>query len=159
MFREAAEGARPAKMPGVRNIHRFSNQGDAQLMPAKKKLTETVSETAAPAAKRVTRTRTKKSEEPVAAAETKTAETKPAARTRKPAAPKTQTPAATHKAPARKVAVRKPVAAAAPEFDIEMHRAEIEREAYFQWINRGGGHGSDAQDWLRAVEIVKARYA
>jgi hypothetical protein len=121
-------------------------------MPAKKKLTETPLATPAAAPKRKTATRTKKVEVPAAAApapEVKAKTTKTAT-----AAPKT--PAATHKSTPRKSAPRakaSPVAA----FDIELHRAEIEQEAYFLWINRGGVHGHATEDWLRAVEIVKAR--
>lgn len=74
--------------------------------------------------------------------------------------------AATHKSPARKATVRKPAAKAAaaaaqPEaargFDVAAHAAEIERVAYFLWLDRGAGHGAEGEDWARAVEIVRAR--
>lgn len=67
----------------------------------------------------------------------------------------TATAAATHKAPARRAAAKKP---AAPVFDVEMHRAEIEHEAYLMWINRGHEHGQAHEDWLAAIELVKARH-
>lgn len=93
------------------------------------------------------------------------AETKPAAKrtVKKAAAPEVvaakppaakRTAAATHKAPATRAA-KKP---AAPGFDIELHRAEIEREAYLLWVNRGHAHGQEHEDWLSAIEIVKARH-
>lgn len=127
-------------------------------MPAKKKLTETAAETPAPAPRRRATPRPKLTEPAVEAPAPAPAKPAPKApaKPRKAAAPKT--PAATHKAPARKVAPRKS-SPAAPAFDLDRHRAEIEREAYFLWLNRGGVHGSDAQDWLDAVALVKARYA
>ncbi len=64
------------------------------------------------------------------------------------------TAAATHKAPATRATKK----AAAPVFDIELHRAEIEREAYLLWVNRGHTHGREHEDWLSAIEIVKARH-
>jgi|GEM_PF-5095961 len=108
-------------------------------MPAKKK-----SDVASPAA---------------AGAETKKpAVKKPAAPRPKPAAkasPKAPTAAATHKAPARRPSAKKP---AAPVFEVEIHRAEIDREAYLLWAGRGHEHGQAREDWLAAIEIVKARY-
>jgi hypothetical protein len=126
-------------------------------MPAKKKLTEAAIETPAPAPKRRAAARPKKSETAPAVAEAAPA-VKPKAKApaKKKAEPKT--PAATHKAPARKVTPRKPAVKATP-FDIEAHRAEIEREAYYLWIHRGGVHGSDHEDWNRAVGIVKERHS
>jgi transketolase len=62
--------------------------------------------------------------------------------------------AATHKAPARHAAAKK---LASPIFDIELHRAEIEREAYLMWAARGHEHGQSQHDWLAAIELVKAR--
>jgi hypothetical protein len=71
--------------------------------------------------------------------------------------------AATHKAPARKSAApkpaMKPAATLRPAFDESAHRAEIEREAYLLWESRGHAHGEAHGDWLRAVEVVRARYA
>ncbi len=67
---------------------------------------------------------------------------------------KRPTAAATHKAPATRTTKR----AAAPAFNIELHRAEIEREAYLAWVNRGHAHGQEHDDWLAAIEIVKARH-
>jgi BRCT domain type II-containing protein len=77
----------------------------------------------------------------------------------KPAAAKAKaekTAAATHKSPARK-SPAKPAPAA--EFNIDLHRAEIEQEAYFLFANRGYTHGDAHGDWLRAIEIVRARYS
>jgi hypothetical protein len=123
-------------------------------MPAKK--TVSAPDAAAPAPKRKAAPRVKKTEAAEAAVPTAAAEAlAPAKRTRK--TPPKPAAAATHKAPARKPAVRKPAPAGA--FDIEAHRAEIEREAYFLWLNRGGAHGYAHEDWLRAIEIVKARTA
>jgi hypothetical protein len=76
--------------------------------------------------------------------------------------------AATHKGPARK-STAKPAAKAAAaaaaagpvevaSFDVTAHHGEIEQEAYFLFVNRGGQHGHEHADWLRAIEIVKARY-
>jgi len=70
-------------------------------------------------------------------------------------APKPATAAATHKAPARRTTAKKP---AAPVFDVEMHRAEIEKEAYLLWAGRGHEHGLAHEDWLSAIEIVKTRH-
>jgi Protein of unknown function (DUF2934) len=75
----------------------------------------------------------------------------------------TPTAAATHKAPARKSAAPKaavkPAATPKPAFDENAYRAEIEHEAYLLWESRGHAHGEAHQDWLRAVEVVRARYA
>lgn len=65
-------------------------------------------------------------------------------------------PAATHKVRARGAVVRglsqKPAL-----FDVEAHRAEIEKEAYFLWLDRGCAHENADGDWLKAIGIVKAR--
>lgn len=98
-------------------------------------------------------------------------------RTRKAAAPegtvaseqKTATPkssAATHKAPARKAlaavaGVDSPVEAVVVEtttFDISLHHAEISTEAYYHWLRRGCPQGSEHDDWLAAIEVVRARH-
>ena len=77
---------------------------------------------------------------------------------------KANSPAATHKNPSRKAAARKaPLKAEAQlpatlTFDAAAHHDEIAHEAYILFINRGAQHGHDHEDWLRAVEIVKARY-
>lgn len=71
---------------------------------------------------------------------------------------KATSPAATHKTPARKPAARKAAPAATPAFDAAAHHDEIAREAYFLFLNRGAQHGHEHEDWLRAVEIVKARH-
>ncbi|MBI4889727.1 MAG: DUF2934 domain-containing protein [Acidobacteria bacterium] len=81
---------------------------------------------------------------------------------------RTKSPAATHKNPARKSAAPKAAKAAAPgakvttaakaAFDAALHHDEIAREAYFLYINRGGHPGHEHEDWLSAVEIVRARY-
>jgi hypothetical protein len=94
--------------------------------------------------KAVQRTRTKKAAvEPAA----ETAPIKKTVRRRAPASP-----AATHIAPAKRSSP-----AAAPVFDVEAYRAEIEREAYFLWERRGRKHGHAQEDWGRAIEIVRAR--
>lgn len=109
-------------------------------MPAKKKSPTTPAETEAkPAA---ARKRAPKTAAPAAAAP----EVKPAA--------KTKSAAATHKAPVRRTTKK---AAPAFVFDVEANRAEIEREAYLNWVNRGYTHGDDTADWLRAVETVRVR--
>lgn len=73
------------------------------------------------------------------------------------------TAAATHKAPARKSAAPKAAVKAAiasqPAFDESAYRAEIEHEAYLLWESRGHEHGQAHEDWVRAVEIVRARNA
>lgn len=82
---------------------------------------------------------------------------------------KAKSAAATHKTPVRKTAVRKTAAAAAAaaaqtgtlsisSFDVAAHHDEIAREAYFLYLDRGAHHGREHEDWLRAIEIVKARY-
>lgn len=113
-------------------------------MPTKKRV-ETESTTAAAEAKPAKRATKKSASEPKAATARK-----PAA---KPATPPV-TPAATHKAPAKRTVTKK---AAAPAFDVDSHRQEIEREAYLIWVGRGHEHGQAHEDWLRAIEIVKAR--
>ena len=110
-------------------------------MPTKKK-TATTTETAKPAVKA---TPVKKTTAPEVKAK---------------AAP---TAAATHKAPARKSAAPKAAVKAAavrkPSFDENAFRSEIEREAYLIWESRGHAHGQAHEDWLRAVEVVRARKA
>lgn len=79
---------------------------------------------------------------------------------------KLETPAATHKKAAPRATarprVRKPAAAQAPEpkplFDASLHHGEIAREAYFLWEARGRAHGHEAEDWFRAIELVRSRY-
>lgn len=110
-------------------------------MPTKKKTaTETTPETAQPAAAKA----------PAKAKRTAA----PKSSAAKPKAEKTA--AATHKAPARKSPAK---SAPAPEFTVDLHRGEIEREAYFLFANRGYTHGDAHGDWLRAIEIVRARYS
>lgn len=117
-------------------------------MPSKKK-TASESETAATPKPRARNTTS--ATKPLANA----AEAAAPTAEKKKAAPKPRSAAATHKAPAKK-SVKKE---AAPEaaFNAEEHSEEIAREAYFMWMNRGGGHGDAHEDWLRAVEIVKSR--
>ncbi|OHE77271.1 MAG: hypothetical protein A2107_01240 [Verrucomicrobia bacterium GWF2_62_7] len=98
---------------------------------------------------------------PAPAAETKPAAKRavkkaaaPKAAAAKPPAPKRTTAAATHKAPATRAAKK----SAAPAFDIDLHRAEVEHEAYLLWVNRGHEHGQEHEDWLSAIEIVKTRH-
>jgi hypothetical protein len=57
-----------------------------------------------------------------------------------------------HKPRAAKVA--KPVVV----FDSREHRAEIERRAFFNWLERGGAHGHAAEDWIRAEMEVRDRW-
>jgi len=68
------------------------------------------------------------------------------------------TAAATHKAPARKSAVPKSEIVRQPAFDESAHRAEIEQAAYLLWESRGYTHGQAHEDWISAVETVRARY-
>ncbi len=119
-------------------------------MPVKKKAVEVPVTAESPAPKpRKASARTLKAESPSVAA-------KAASEAKGRQKPAAGTPAATHKAAVRKTVVRKSVAKPAM-FDVEAHRAEIEREAYFLWLGRGGAHGSAGEDWFKAVEIVKAR--
>ena len=39
----------------------------------------------------------------------------------------------------------------------ESFRQEVERLAYQLYLERGGQHGSDREDWLRAEQIVLSR--
>lgn len=111
-----------------------------------------------------TKKKTSPETEAVVKAAPATVETKKPAKAKSPAA-------ATHKTPARKAPVRKSaVKAVAAEtqaetpvvatvaFDAAAHHEEISREAYFLFLNRGAHHGYEHEDWLRAIEIVKARY-
>ncbi|HPT28298.1 MAG TPA: hypothetical protein PLZ95_17905 [Bryobacteraceae bacterium] len=112
-------------------------------MPVKKKpdaasLPAAVEKPAKPAAKRTT-----------------TAASKPAAEKRAVKKPAAATAAATHKAPARRAVAKK---ASAPAFDVELHRAEIEHEAYLLWAARGHAHGHAQHDFLAAIEVVKSRH-
>jgi hypothetical protein len=95
---------------------------------------------------------------PAATGKTAKSAPKKSAAGAKPAGPKvpakSPTAAATHEAPAKRAATKK---AAAPGFDVELNRAEIEREAYLIWAGRGHEHGQSQQDWLAAIELVKAR--
>lgn len=80
---------------------------------------------------------------------------------------KTQSPAAaTHKAPARKTVQAAPAAETLIEstgaektaFDIALHHDEIGTEAYHNWLRNGCPQGSEHNDWITAIEIVRARY-
>jgi hypothetical protein len=104
---------------------------------------------------------TVKAAEPAATAKKKTTQSK------------TTTPAATHKAPATKSAPRKSavkaqpapaevvevVASTAVVFDAAQHHEEIAREAYFVYLSRGAAPGSEHDDWMKAIEVVRARHA
>ncbi len=96
-------------------------------------------------------------------------------RTRKTAPPeaatapeqkKAKSSAATHKAPARKsvIAVATPEAAVeaviveTTTFDIALHHEEIGKEAYYHWLRNGCPQGSEHQDWLAAIGVVRARH-
>lgn len=70
------------------------------------------------------------------------------------AAPKAKSAAATHKSAARRATKS---AAVAPVFDAESHRDEIAVEAYYLWMNRGCAHGHEHEDWLQAINVVRAR--
>jgi len=68
---------------------------------------------------------------------------------KKAAAKKTATKTAVKKAPAKKAAASPAAAKAAPT------HAEIAALAHKYWKERGGHHGSDAGDWLRAEKELK----
>lgn len=145
---------------------RYSGREETNpAMPTRKKTTitqdaamETVSSAVDPAAKPAPRRRTSAAKTEPAASQEPMKKTAPRAKTPKSAA-------ATHKAPAKRSATPKGtpssaevVAPAPAPFQVEEHRVEIEREAYFLWERRGRAHGYDASDWVRAVEVVRARY-
>ncbi len=74
--------------------------------------------------------------------------------------PAAKSPAATHKSATPRITrprSKKP-AEAKPAFDASLHHDEIAREAYRLWEARGYVHGNEAEDWFRAVEVVRARY-
>lgn len=65
---------------------------------------------------------------------------------------------------ARKAAAAAAGAGAAPEAVMaslaeftESEREEIERRAYFYWVEGGCQHGSHEEDWCRAEEEVRRR--
>jgi hypothetical protein len=58
------------------------------------------------------------------------------------------------KPPVRRAKARKSIA----EFDATHRHAEIAREAYLLWLDRGCAHGGDFEDWTRAIEIVRQRH-
>lgn len=75
--------------------------------------------------------------------ETKASEKKPAKRAPSMAAPSTEAkPARTRRAPVRTAQVMTEQAAPSP--------GEIARRAYELYIERGGNHGRDLEDWLEA---------
>lgn len=80
---------------------------------------------------------------------------KRATRTKAPAATHAGQEAQTGAATARKTGPRRRTA---KPFDPALHHEEIAREAYLLWLNRGGTHGRDQEDWHKAVEIVRARH-
>lgn len=41
--------------------------------------------------------------------------------------------------------------------ELEPDFAEIAEVAYLLWLDRGGEHGQDSEDWIRAIEIVRSR--
>ena len=51
---------------------------------------------------------------------------------------------------------KKLVPASAPEFDAAAHRQEIAEIAYCKWLERAG---SPDEDWMKAENEVRARYA
>ncbi len=60
---------------------------------------------------------------------------------------------AAKKTPAKTAAKKKAPAKAAPR--PEPTYEEISALAHRYWLERGGHHGSDAQDWLRAEKDLK----
>jgi hypothetical protein len=74
--------------------------------------------------------------------------------------------AATHKASARKSVKAAPAAEVPVEskgvkrtaFDVARHQDEIRKEAYINWLHNGCPHGSEHNDWITGIEIVRARY-
>ena len=67
-------------------------------------------------------------------------------------------PAAAHKTAAKKTPARTEPAVPVIEFQIEAHRAEIERQAYFYWVERGYAPGNPSEDWVRAEAEIRQRY-
>lgn len=93
---------------------------------------------------------------------TATPELAPTAEQKK-VAPKSS--AATHKAPARKSVMPMPAAEAVgpnvaewSSVDISLHHEEISKEAYHHWLRNGCQQGSQHDDWLAAIEIVRERF-
>ncbi len=74
--------------------------------------------------------------------------------------------AATHKSSARKTVktapAAEPVASSivveTPAFEVALYEEEIRTEAYCNWLRNGCPQGSEHQDWIGAIEIVRARY-
>ena len=68
--------------------------------------------------------------------------------------------AATHKTAARKPAAAKAAETptAKPAFNVEEHRATVSEQAYILWLEGGCTDGRAHEDWIRAIEIVRARY-
>lgn len=79
----------------------------------------------------------------------------------------TATPAATPKRVSGPVTERKrtprttktvPAAMTAIQFDASAHYDEIAHAAYLNYLQRGGGDGSQESDWLAAEAQVRAKY-
>jgi hypothetical protein len=74
--------------------------------------------------------------------------------------------AATHKSSARKSASAVPAAESPIEsviveksaFDAALHHDEISVEAYHNWLRNGCRQDTQHQDWLAAIETVRARH-
>jgi len=43
------------------------------------------------------------------------------------------------------------------DLDMDLDASEVAEVAYLLWLDRGGEHGQDEEDWRRAVEIVRDR--
>lgn len=79
---------------------------------------------------------------------------------------RTQSPAAaTHKFAAWKAVKAAPTAEVVVEsvvvekttFDVALHLEEVRTEAYCNWVHNGCPQGSEHNDWLAAIEVVRAR--
>jgi hypothetical protein len=62
-----------------------------------------------------------------------------------------------------RAAQEEPAAAASgpvpvPEFDVAAHHEEIAKVAYRIWLERAYCPGSPEEDWLKAVNEVRAKY-
>ncbi|QOY88648.1 DUF2934 domain-containing protein [Paludibaculum fermentans] len=127
-------------------------------MTSKKKTTSESEIVKAAETAPATKSKTEKSKatKTTAAAKSSAATHKPA--TRKPVAAKAAVAAASAAAPVAAAVATQAAPVAKAAFDPRAYQQEIATEAYFQWVNRGGGDGGEREDWLRAVEIVRARY-
>ena len=65
--------------------------------------------------------------------------------------PRRRATGATRRAPASAKAARKPAAAPEPTFE------QIAEAAYHRYLTRGGGGGTDFEDWLEAERDLRTR--